>query len=281
MTVESTFPTTALLGAGSMGQAVLAGLLRPGVTVEGGIRATTRSVSRAETVLSHPDLTVSSTETDPRANLVAVTDARIVIVGVKPYMVTDLLAEIAPSLSPDAIVVSLAAGVTLDVFERALPSSVAVVRAMPNTPSLIGKGVTGLAQGQRTSDEQFALVRALFELVGDVVQVPEDEIDAVSSISGSGPAYFFYLVEQLTAAAVAKGFTPEQAATLVNGTFIGAAALLEHTGEDPAELRRRVTSPKGTTEQAIRVLSEGGLEELFARATDAAVARSRELASGA
>ncbi|RFA14218.1 pyrroline-5-carboxylate reductase [Subtercola boreus] len=270
-----------MLGAGSMGQAVLAGLLRPGVTVEGGIRATTRSVSRAETVLSHPDLTVSSTETDPRANLVAVTDARIVIVGVKPYMVTDLLAEIAPSLSPDAIVVSLAAGVTLDVFERALPSSVAVVRAMPNTPSLIGKGVTGLAQGQRTSDEQFALVRALFELVGDVVQVPEDEIDAVSSISGSGPAYFFYLVEQLTAAAVAKGFTPEQAATLVNGTFIGAAALLEHTGEDPAELRRRVTSPKGTTEQAIRVLSEGGLEELFARATDAAVARSRELASGA
>lgn len=275
------FPATALLGAGSMGQAVLAGLLRPDVRVEGGIRATTRSVERASTVPGHPDVTVGSTETDPRANLVAVTGARIVIVGVKPYMVTELLAEIAPSLAPDAIVVSLAAGVTLDVFEGALPASVAAVRAMPNTPSLVGRGVTGLARGARTSDEQFALVTALFELVGEVVAVPESEIDAVSSISGSGPAYFFYLVEQLTAAAVAKGFTPEQAATLVNGTFIGAATLLQQTGEQPAELRRRVTSPGGTTEQALRVLGEADLGGLFTRATDAAVARSRELASGA
>ncbi|RFA19883.1 pyrroline-5-carboxylate reductase [Subtercola boreus] len=263
-----------------MGQAVLAGLLRPDVAVEGGIRATTRSLSRAGTVAEHPNLRVDATETSPGANLVAVTDARLVIIGVKPSMVTELLREIAPALSADAVVVSLAAGVTIDAYERALPASVAVVRAMPNTPSSIGKGVTGLSKGERASDEQFALVTALFELVGEVVAVPEADIDAVSSISGSGPAYFFYLVEQLTAAAIDKGFTPAQAATLVNGTFIGAAALLEHTGEDPAELRRLVTSPKGTTEQAIRVLSEGGLEQLFIEATDAAVARSRELASG-
>lgn len=276
----SVFPATTLLGAGTMGQAVLAGLLRPDVSVDGGLRATTRSVSRAETLPEHPALSVSNTETDPQANVTAVRDARIVIIGVKPQMVADLLEEVGRSLQPGAVVVSLAAGVTIDVFERALPESVAVVRAMPNTPSLIGKGVTGLAQGSRASDQQFALVRALFELVGEVVAVPESEIDALSSISGSGPAYFFYLVEQLTAAAMAKGFTPEQAATLVNGTFIGAAALLEHSHETPAELRRRVTSPRGTTEQALRVLGEGGLEELFTRATDAAVARSIELASG-
>lgn len=278
--MRQVFPAIALLGAGSMGQAVLSGLLRPDVSVPAGIRTTTRSAAKMEALAGHPGVTALSLETDPDANGHAVTGARIVIIAVKPYLVSDLLYEIRDHLSPDAVVVSLAAGVRLDVFEDALPESIAVIRAMPNTPALVGKGVTGLARGARSTDEQFASITRLFSTVGIVISVPESMIDVVSSISGSGPAYFYYVVEQLIAAAVAKGFSSEQASMLVTGTFVGAGALLERTGEDPAELRRKVTSPKGTTEQALKVLSEGRLAELFGKAADAAISRSAELAAG-
>ena len=123
-------------------------------------------------------------------------------------------------------------------------------------------------------------MRALFEIVGQVVEVPESQLDALSTISGSGPAYVFLLIEALTDAAVAKGFTPEQAAILVNGTFLGASTMLAASDDGPAELRRRVTSPNGTTERAVAVLADADLPALFARATDAALARARELAAG-
>jgi pyrroline-5-carboxylate reductase len=206
--------------------------------------------------------------------------AGIVIVAVKPAMVPDLLREIASSLTPGAVIVSVAAGVTIATFESLLPDSVSVVRSMPNTPAVVGKAVTGISAGTRTEPEDLALVRTLFETVGQVVEVPESQLDALSTISGSGPAYVFLLIEALTEAAVAKGFTPEQAAILVNGTFLGASELLAASDDDPAELRRRVTSPKGTTERAIAVLQEADLPALFARATDAALARARELAAG-
>ena len=125
-----------------------------------------------------------------------------------------------------------------------------------------------------------SLVRALFETVGTVIEVPESQIDALSTISGSGPAYFFLLVEEFTKAAIGKGFTEAEARLMTEQTFIGAAALLQASGEEPAELRRRVTSPKGTTERAIGVLQEARLDEVFAKATDAALARARELAAG-
>ena len=144
---------------------------------------------------------------------------------------------------------------------------------------MVGKAVTGISAGTRTEPEDLALVRTLFETVGEVVEVPESQLDALGTISGSGPAYVFLLIEALTQAAIGKGFTPEQARVLVNGTFLGASELLVSTGEDPAELRRRVTSPNGTTERAIAVLQEADLPDLFARATDAALARSRELAA--
>jgi pyrroline-5-carboxylate reductase len=156
---------------------------------------------------------------------------------------------------------------------------------MPNTPAVVGLAVTGLAAGSRSSEADLALARRVFEVVGDVVVVPEEQIDALSTISGSGPAYVFYLVEQLQEAAVALGFTPAQAATLVQGTFRGASELLAASDllpadEAPAELRRRVTSPGGTTERAVAELAEGGLRELFERATQAALARNREIAAG-
>ncbi|ERK70357.1 pyrroline-5-carboxylate reductase, partial [Leifsonia aquatica ATCC 14665] len=269
-TQNVTLPTIAMLGAGSMGRAILSGLLAPGVSVAGGVRVTNRSAARAAELADTPGVTAFATDDDPEANRRAVEGAEIVIVAVKPAMVPDLLREIADSLAPGAVVVSVAAGVTVATFESLLPDSVSVVRSMPNTPAVVGKAVTGISAGTRTEPEDLALVRALFETVGQVVEVPESQLDALSTISGSGPAYVFLLIEALTDAAVAKGFTPEQAAILVNGTFLGASTMLAASDDDPAELRRRVTSPKGTTERAIAVLADADLPALFARATDAA-----------
>lgn len=283
MTAETplTLPAIAFLGAGSMARAIISGLLQPGVHVDGGIRATNRSAERAAELAGLPGVTSFATETDAAANRSAVAGAKLVVVAVKPAMVPDLLREIADALEPGAVVVSVAAGVTVSTFESLLPGSVSVIRSMPNTPAVVGCAVTGVAPGTRSSDADLALAVALFETVGDVLVVPEEQIDALSTVSGSGPAYVFYLIEQLTATAIDKGFAPDQAARLVQGTFRGASELLAASDADPAELRRRVTSPKGTTERAVAVLEEGRLKELFDRATDAALARARELAAGA
>jgi len=273
-----TLPSIAILGTGSMGGAILAGLLNPDVVVEGGIRVTNRSVEKAEALASDA-VTSLATSVDPDANRVAVKGARIVLVGVKPAMVPDLLREVADSLEPDAIVVSVAAGVTIATMESLVAGS--VLRSMPNTPSVVGKGVTGLAAGTRSSDADLAVVRELFETVGDVLVIPESQINALSAISGSGPAYVFFLIEQLTRTAVGLGFTDEQAATMVNGTFIGSTALLAASESTPTQLRINVTSPKGTTERAVAELEAADLGALFDRATAAAVARAEELAKNA
>lgn len=276
-----TLPAIAFLGAGSMARAVLSGLLQPGVEVAGGIRTTNRTAERAAELDALLGVTSYATETDAAANRTAVAGAKVVVVAVKPAMVPELLREIADALEPGTIVVSVAAGVTVATFESLLPESVAVIRSMPNTPAVVGRAVTGITAGTRSSDDDLALAVAIFETVGDVLVVPEPQLDALSTISGSGPAYVFYLIEQLTATAIDKGFTPEQAALLVQGTFRGASELLAASGDEPAELRRRVTSPKGTTERAVAVLEEANLKQLFDRATDAALARARELAAGA
>ncbi|MDN4641746.1 pyrroline-5-carboxylate reductase [Agreia sp. PsM10] len=273
-------PAIAILGAGSMGRAILSGLLAPTVDVSGGIRVTNRSASRAAEFDDVDAVTAWATDDEPEANRLAVAGASIVLVAVKPPMVPALLDEIADALEPGAIVVSVAAGVTVATFEQRLPDSVAVLRSMPNTPAIVGSAVTGLSAGTRSTSEQLALVTRVFETVGEVVVVPEEKLDALSTISGSGPAYVFFLIEQLTAVAMQKGFTPEEAAVLVNGTFLGASQLLAASGSTPTELRRQVTSPNGTTERAIAVLQDGGVDDLFARATDAALARARELAAG-
>ena len=277
--MHTTLPAICILGAGSMGGAILSGLLQPSVTVDGGIRVTNRTEAKAALLRSDAVLSYA-TEQDPAANLAAVAGASIVIVAVKPSMVPDLLREIADALDPGTVVVSVAAGVTIATFESILPESVSVLRAMPNTPAIVGKGVTGLSAGTRSSAEDLGVASALFATVGEVVVVPESKIDALSTISGSGPAYVYYLIEELTRTAVDLGFTPEQAATMVNGTFLGAAELLVSSGKTPQELRRQVTSPKGTTERAIAELEKADLKSLFDRATAAALARAKELAAG-
>jgi pyrroline-5-carboxylate reductase len=273
-------PPIAILGAGSMGGAIARGLSRSGLAA-GGVTTTNRSLAKAAELDGLASVTSIALETDPTGNTDAAAAARVVLVGVKPVMVPDLLREIAPALQPGSIVVSLAAGVTIATFEEILGDGVAVLRSMPNTPALVGRGVTGLAAGSHADEDAVATVRRLFETVGTVVEVPESQIDALSTISGSGPAYFFLLVEEFTKAAVGKGFAPSQARLMAEQTFIGAAALLEASDDDPAELRRRVTSPKGTTERAIAVLQEARLDGVFAEATDAALARAKELAAGA
>ncbi len=276
---SSPLPAIAILGAGSMGGAILQGLVASRLA-GAGVIVTNRSVVKAQSLAGLEGVVSIALEEQPTGNATAVAGAAIVVVGVKPAMVPDLLREIAPAVRPDTVVVSLAAGVTVDTFERLLPAGTAVLRAMPNTPAVVGKAVTGLAAGSAVTPAQAAVVRRLFETCGAVVEVAEERIDALSTISGSGPAYVYLLVEALTAAAVGQGFDRVQARLLAEQTFIGAAALLAASGEEPAELRRRVTSPKGTTERAIAVLQQARLDELFTRATDAALARARELAAG-
>ncbi|WP_164232808.1 pyrroline-5-carboxylate reductase [Microbacterium hydrocarbonoxydans] len=279
--MADSLPSLAFLGAGSMGGAILRGVVASGISVDGGITATNRSAGSAESLAGLPGVTSIALEQQPDGNLEAAASAGIVLVGVKPGMVPDLLREIAPRLAPETIVVSLAAGVTIATFAEALGSEARVIRSMPNTPATVGKAVTGLAAGPGATPDDLAVVRRLFETVGAVIEVPESQIDALSTISGSGPAYVYLLIEEFTKAAIGMGFAEADARLMVEQTFIGATALLGASGEDPAELRRRVTSPKGTTERAIAVLQDAHLERTFADAAAAALARAWELAAGA
>lgn len=275
--MTTTLPTIAIIGAGSMGGAILGGLLAPDVTVVGGIRVTNRSRAKADLV-ALPGVTSYALAETSDANLRAVSGAAIVLLAVKPAMIRETLLEIAPALDADALIISVAAGVTISTMEDAVPN--AVVRAMPNTPALVGMAVTGLSAGTRSTRAQLDLGRTLFETVGTVLEIPESQINALSTISGSGPAYVFLLIEELTATAVRLGFTAEQAATMVEGTFGGAVALLEGSERSPEQLRLQVTSPKGTTERAVAELHAADLGALFDRATAAALARAVELAAG-
>ncbi len=269
----------AILGLGSMGRAILAGLLAPESGLRSSIRVTNNSAAKAAEFDGHDSVTAFATELDAAANANAVRGAKVVIAAVKPWQMTELLAEISDALEPDAVVVSVAAGVTTASMEAVLPASVAVIRAMPNTPALVRKGVTGLSAGSRASTSQLELVKVLFSSVGKVVVVHEEQLDDLGALSGSGPAYVFYFIEQLMASAMSRGFSKEDARTLVLDTFAGAAELLAASGEEPAELRRRVTSPNGTTERAIEVFDRADLAEIFDEALTAAVSRSKELAA--
>ena len=262
-----------------MGTAILAGLMRRGVDASE-VVASTKTEATASRLADEFGITAIATETNASANQVAVVDADIVLLAVKPAYVIEVLTQVAESLKPGALVVSVAAGITTAAMEDAVAENVAVVRAMPNTPAIVGRAVTGLAAGSRVTPEQLAAASELFESVGRVVVVGEDQIDQLSTVSGSGPAYVFYFIEEFTKAAVELGFTPDQARMLVEETFLGASELLAASGKTPADLRRQVTSPNGTTMQAIAVFEQANLHELFGRATAAALNRAREIAAG-
>lgn len=277
--MSDTLPAIAILGAGSMGAAILQGLIKRNVEVVGGIRVTNRTEAKAAALRQNGVVSLS-TETDPEANRTAVAGARLVLVAVKPALVAGVLTEVADSLAADAIVISAAAGVTTESMQLLLPTSVASVRVMANTPSAVGLGVTGVAGGSRATRDDVDLVAEVFGAVGEVVLLPEEKLDAVTALSGTGPAYVYYVIESFTNTAIEMGFTPAEAEKLVIGTFRGAVELLRVSGLSPEELRRQVTSPGGTTEKAIESLEQAKLADVFSAAIAAAAARSRELASG-
>ena len=268
----------AILGLGSMGRAILNGLRAPGAGRLVSLAVTNKSAHSAHQWDAHEDVTAFALETEPAANRLAIAGARVVIGAVKPWLMSDVLAEIRDALEPGTVFVSVAAGIPTSTLERALPDHVSVLRAMPNTPALIGHGVTGVCAGSRASVADVQLVRELFTAVGEVVVVDESQMDALGALSGSGPAYVFYFAEQLLHVAHNLGFSDEDARTLVLGTLEGSAQLLVDSGEEPAALRRQVTSPNGTTEQAIAAFDRGELGALVREAVAAAMRRSQEIA---
>ena len=269
----------AILGSGSMGSAILAGLLASGVD-SSQVTITTKSEESAKSLADQLGVTALSLESDPSANSAAVVDADVVLVAVKPAYVVEVLKETAGNLKAGSQVISVAAGITTASMEAVVPDSVAVVRSMPNTPAIVGRAVTGISTGSRVSNDQLETALELFETVGRVVVLPEDQIDALSTISGSGPAYVYFLIEQLTQAAQNMGFGEDIAAMLVEETFAGATELLSVAEQSPEALRKQVTSPNGTTMQAVAVLEKANLGGIFTDALKAALARAKEIAAG-
>ena len=268
--------TLAFLGTGSMNGAILRGVLAGG-TEKGAVRATTRSASSAEKLRDETGVTVFAGEEDADANRTAVKGADVVLLGVKPYAILGLAREIAPALDPGTVVVSVAAGVTLDALQKALPQGQPVVRSMPNTPSSVGRGVLSVTPGEHASRERLDAVKDVLAAVGTVVEVPENLIRAVTGVSGSGPAYVFYLAEAMQHAGEQLGLDAETARVLAKETVSGAGVLLAPDDADPAALRKAVTSPGGTTEQAITTFDEKGLREIIAAGAEASATKGDQM----
>ena len=206
----------------------------------------------------------------------AVADAELVVVAVKPYDVPDVLEQAAPSLGPDALIVSIAAGVTIATVEAAAPGR-PVVRAMPNSPALVRRAATAIAPGTHATEAHLEMAERVLGAVGVVVRVPEIHLDAVTGLSGSGPAYVFLVAEALIEAGVLAGLPRPTADTLVRETLLGSATLLAAGDESPDALRAAVTSPGGTTAAGLHMLESRGVRAAFLDAVRAAAARSREL----
>jgi pyrroline-5-carboxylate reductase len=262
----------AVLGTGNMGEALLAGALASGVA-PAGVVATVRRPGRGQEL---EDRYGVRTATD---NAAAVAGARVVVVAVKPKDAADMLHAVGPALDPDAVVVSVAAGLPARFFEERLPAGARVVRAMPNTPAEVGEGVTAIVGGAAASDDDVALVERVLAGSGLVVRVAEKDMDAVGALTASGPAYVFYVVDAMAEAGVLLGLTRDVARRLAVQTVLGSARLLDTTGEHPVTLRERVSSPGGTTVAALRRLDDRGVRSAFLDALEAARDRARELAA--
>jgi len=266
----------AIIGAGSMGTAILSGLIAAGTAADS-ITASTATTQSAKALSDKFGIKSFALDASPTANADASQDADVSLIAVKPAKVLATLEEIKATVKDGALVISVAAGVTTESMEQAIGSKASVIRAMPNTPSIVGHGVTGIAKGKSANDSQLAVAKALFETVGQVLVVDEEKINALSTISGSGPAYVFYFAEKLMNAARKMGFSEKEANLMVRSTFLGSATLLAVSSDSPETLRAQVTSPNGTTMQATARFDEADLERVFIEATEAALARAIEL----
>jgi pyrroline-5-carboxylate reductase len=266
----------AVIGAGSMGGAILSGLIAAGTAADS-ITASTATTQSAKALSDKFGIKSFALDASASANSDAAENADVLLIAVKPAKVLATLEEIKSSVKDGALVISVAAGVTTESMEQAIGSRASVIRAMPNTPSIVGHGVTGIAKGKSANDNQLALAKDLFETVGQVIVVDEEKINALSTISGSGPAYVFYFAEKLMTAAKKMGFSEKEANLMVRSTFLGSATLLAASSDSPETLRAQVTSPGGTTMQATARFDEAELEKVFIEATEAALARAIEL----
>ena len=263
---------TAILGAGVMGETLLSGLVRAGRRVDALLVGEKRPDRARELEERYGVAVVSNVDAARKADTIAVV--------VKPQDMAVLLEEIAPELRPGQLLVSLAAGITTAFIEARVPDGVAVVRVMPNTPALVDVGMAAIAPGSHCDDAHLAEAESLMASTGKVLRVPERQMDAVTAISGSGPAYIFFVVESMIEAGVHLGLPRATATDLVVQTVVGSATMLRETGTHPVVLREQVTSPGGTTAAALRELEVHKVRAAFLAAMEAARDRSRALAEG-
>ena len=264
------------IGAGNMAEAIARGVLKAGVLPPIQILAADPSVQRREVFTR--DLGIKAV---PDSVEVA-THCRIVVLAVKPQMIQTALEQIRPVITDATLIISIAAGITVGYIEQTLATAgqslhPRVIRVMPNTPMLVGAGMSALARGTHATVEDQTEAERLFAAGGKTVRVPENQMNAITALSGSGPAYLFYLVEAMAAAGEKMGLTAADSAILARQTVIGSAELLAESKDSPTELRRKVTSPGGTTQAAITALESGGFFDLMAQALAAAEKRGGEL----
>jgi pyrroline-5-carboxylate reductase len=264
--------TVAIIGAGVMGETLLSGLIRGGRDAAELIVGEKRAERAAELRDKYGVRVVANTEAADLADTV--------VLVVKPQDMVEVLTEIAPHLGPAKLLVSLAAGITTAAIEAQIGDGIPVVRVMPNTPALVDEGMAAISPGSHCDDAHLAIAEDLLAATGRVVRVPEKQQDAVTAISGSGPAYIFFVVESMIEAGVHLGLPRTTATELVVQTVVGSAKLLRETGEHPTVLREQVTSPGGTTAAAIRQLEDHKVRAAFITAMEAARDRSRSLAEG-
>jgi pyrroline-5-carboxylate reductase len=264
----------AIIGCGKIGESLLSGLLSAGWRAPGEIAVTSRREERVDELRDR--YSVEST----LSNADAVAGAGVVVLAVKPQDFDVLLGEIGPLLSGEQTVLSIAAAVPTSAIEQRVAEGVPVVRAMPNAPATVHEGIAGVCAGAHAGDEHLAAAEDVLSHLGAVVRVPERYMDAVTAVSGSGPAYFALLAEAMIEAGILLGLSREISTQLVVQTMLGTAVLLRDEQMHPVELREAVTSPGGTTIRAIRELEQAGVRAAFLNAIEAAMERSRELAAG-
>jgi pyrroline-5-carboxylate reductase len=259
----------AVLGAGKIGEALLSGLLNGGRSADE-LCFTERYQERAVELTKRYGVRAVDTATAAR-------EADVLVVAVKPQDIEPVLDDLAPVVDTDTLVVSLCAGLPTSLYQRRLPEGTPVVRVMPNTPMLVGEAMSAISAGRYATARHLAVVEELLGSVGRVVRVPESQQDAVTALSGSGPAYFFFLVEAMIDAGILLGLPRAVSADLIIQSAVGAAHMLRDSGEHPVTLREAVTSPGGTTIMAIRELEKHGVRAAMLAAIEAARDRSQEL----
>jgi pyrroline-5-carboxylate reductase len=264
----------AVLGAGTIGESLIAGLLSSAWRKPSEIVATGRREERLAELAERHGIATTLSNGD------AIAEAALVVIAVKPQDFSVLLGEIGPALSPDQTVLSVAAAIPTASIESQIAPGVPVVRAMPNAPAVVHEGIAGVCAGAHADEAHLALAEEVLAHLGAVVRVPESYMDAVTAVSGSGPAYFALLSEAMIEAGILLGLSREISTNLVIQTMLGTAKLLRDEKMHPVELREAVTSPGGTTIRAIRELERAGVRAAFLNAIQAAMERSRELAAG-